>query len=93
MNLDAFKIESRVKKVISNQLNILESNISLESNFVSDLGADSLDLVELIIAFEEEFKKDIKSEISEDNAKNLKKVIDVIKFIEQKITDLNTFNG
>ena len=91
MNLDAFKVESRVKKVISNQLNVLEKNISLESDFVTDLGADSLDLVELIIALEEEFKKDIKSEISEDNAKNLKKVLDVIKYIEQKILDVNTF--
>jgi acyl carrier protein len=89
INLESYNIESRVRRVISNQLNVLESKISLKSNFITDLGADSLDLVELIIALEEEFKKDIKSEISEESAKDLKTISDVIKFIEGRILYLN----
>jgi len=55
----------RIKEIISEQLGINENDISLDSSFVDDLGADSLDLVELIMAFSDEFSIDIPDEEAE----------------------------
>jgi len=71
-------IENRVKKIISEQLNIKESEINNTSSFLEDLGSDSLDSIELIMRLEEEFKIDIPDEISE-NFDTVEKVIKYIK--------------
>lgn len=81
---DTKTIEQRVKQIIVNQLNVNEEQITREASFLDDLGADSLDTVELIMAFEEEFKNEIKGEIPESDAEKLQTVGDVINYIEQK---------
>jgi len=81
---DQKTIEQRVKQIIVNQLNVNEEQITREASFLDDLGADSLDTVELIMAFEEEFKDEIKGEIPEADAEKLQTVGDVINYIEQK---------
>jgi len=81
---DQKTIEQRVKQIIVNQLNVNEEQITREASFLDDLGADSLDTVELIMAFEEEFKNEIKGEIPESDAEKLQTVGDVINYIEQK---------
>ena len=58
-------MEERVKKIIAEQLDVEEDDISSESSFVDDLGADSLDTVELVMAFEEEFAIEIPDESAE----------------------------
>jgi len=77
-------IEQRVKEIIVNQLNVNEEQITPEASFVDDLGADSLDQVELIMAFEEEFKDDIKEEIPESDAEKLTTVGKVIEYLTSK---------
>ena len=65
-------IEQRVKEIIVNQLNVNEEQITPEASFIDDLGADSLDTVELIMAFEEEFKDQMGGkEIPESDAEKL----------------------
>jgi acyl carrier protein len=81
---DQKTIEQRVKQIIVNQLNVNEEQITREASFLDDLGADSLDTVELIMAFEEEFKNEIKGEIPESDAEKLQTVGDVINYIETK---------
>ena len=81
---DQKTIEQRVKEIIVNQLNVNEEQITSEASFLDDLGADSLDTVELIMAFEEEFKDEIKGEIPESEAEKLQTVGDVIAYIEEK---------
>lgn len=76
--------EQRVKEIIVNQLNVNEEQITAEASFLDDLGADSLDTVELIMAFEEEFKDEINGEIPESDAEKLQTVGDVIKYIAEK---------
>ena len=58
-------IEQRVKKIVAEQLGVNESEVKSESSFVNDLGADSLDTVELVMALEEEFKTEIPDEEAE----------------------------
>jgi acyl carrier protein len=58
-------IEQRVKKIVAEQLGVNESEINTESSFVDDLGADSLDTVELVMALEEEFECEIPDEEAE----------------------------
>ena len=58
-------IEQRVKKIVAEQLGVKEDEIKIESSFVDDLGADSLDTVELVMALEEEFKTEIPDEEAE----------------------------
>lgn len=77
-------IEQRVKDIIVNQLNVTEEQITPEASFLEDLGADSLDLVELIMAFEEEFSDEINGEIPESESENLKTVGAVIDYIKAK---------
>lgn len=77
-------IEARVKDIIVNQLNVSEDQVKPEASFLDDLGADSLDTVELIMAFEEEFKDEIQGEIPESEAESLQTVGDVIKYITEK---------
>lgn len=58
-------IEQRVKKIVAEQLGVAEDEIKLESSFVNDLGADSLDTVELVMALEDEFEIEIPDEQAE----------------------------
>ena len=81
---DQKSIEQRVKEIIVNQLNVNEEQITPEASFLDDLGADSLDTVELIMAFEEEFKDEIKGEIPEADAEKLQTVGQVIDYIKGK---------
>jgi len=68
----------KVSKIIADQLGVDESEIALESSFIDDLGADSLDIVELIMAFEEEFDL----EIPDSEAENIKTVNDAVEYIK-----------
>ena len=81
---DENSIEKRVSEIIVNQLNVNEEQITPEASFLDDLGADSLDTVELIMAFEEEFKDEIKGEIPESDAEKLQTVGNVISYIKDK---------
>jgi acyl carrier protein len=75
------ELETRVKKIVAEQLNVPdESDITLESSFIDDLGADSLDTVELVMAFEEEFNL----EISDEDADKIKTVGDALNYISSK---------
>ena len=75
------EIFDKVKKIIVDQLGVEEANITLESSFIDDLGADSLDIVELIMALEEEF--DI--EIPDEDAEKVVTVSDVVDYIKDHI--------
>ena len=77
-------IEQRVITIIVDQLNVNEEQVTAEASFLDDLGADSLDTVELIMAFEEEFSDEIDGEIPESDAEKLQNVGDVIKYITEK---------
>ena len=77
-------IEKRVQEIIVNQLNVNDEQVTAEASFLDDLGADSLDTVELIMAFEEEFKDEIQGEIPESEAEKLQTVGDVTKYIVDK---------
>ena len=68
----------KVKKIIVEHLGVDEAKVTDEASFIDDLGADSLDTVELVMAFEEEFG----SEISDSEAENILTVGDAIRFIE-----------
>ena len=71
---------TKVKKIVADHLGIDEAKVNEDANFIDDLGADSLDTVELVMAFEEEFG----SEISDSEAEKILTVGDAIKFIESK---------
>ncbi|MGA1204564.1 MAG: acyl carrier protein [Opitutales bacterium] len=77
-------IEERVKDIIVNQLNVNEEQVTSEASFLGDLGADSLDTVELIMAFEEEFSDEIAGEIPESDAEGLQTVGAVISYVKEK---------
>jgi acyl carrier protein len=77
-------IEERVKDIIVNQLNVNEEQVTPEASFLEDLGADSLDTVELIMAFEEEFSDEIDGEIPESEAEKLQTVGAVIAYVTEK---------
>ena len=70
----------KIKSIVVDQLGVDEDQVTEDASFVDDLGADSLDTVELIMAFEEEF--DI--EIPDEDAQKIKTVKDVIEYIESK---------
>ena len=74
-------ILARVKKVVAEVLNIAENRIEVSSEFVSDLGADSMQSIELVAGFEEEF--DI--EMDEDEALSIQNVADAVTFIEKQL--------
>ena len=77
-------IEERVKEIIVNQLSVNEEQVTPEASFLEDLGADSLDTVELIMAFEEEFSDEINGEIPESEAEKLQTVGAVVDYIKGK---------
>ena len=75
----------RVRSIIENQLGVEADEITPEASFVDDLGADSLDLVELIMSFEDEFKDDVPGlEISDTEAEGLSTVQSAVDFLASK---------
>jgi acyl carrier protein len=73
-------VEEKVKEIISKQLGVSPAEIQAETSFVEDLGADSLDTVELVMAFEEAFG----IEIPDEDAEKIVKVKDAIEYINKK---------
>jgi acyl carrier protein len=73
-------VAGKVKKIVADHLGIDDVKVTEEASFIDDLGADSLDTVELVMAFEEEFG----SEISDSEAEKILTVGDAVKFIENK---------
>ncbi len=73
-------VESRIKEIIADQLGLHEEDVKNDANFVDDLGADSLDIVELIMAMEEEFEM----EIPDEEAEKILAVQDAIDYVSQK---------
>ena len=74
-------IESRVKAIIVDKLGVDESEVTRESSFTNDLGADSLDTVELVMAFEEKF--DI--EIPDEDAEKMRSVGEAVEYLKTKL--------
>jgi acyl carrier protein len=72
-------VEKRVSEIIVEQLKVSPEEVTLEASFIDDLGADSLDLVELIIAMEEEFGL----EISDEDAEKIQTVQDAVNYISE----------
>lgn len=80
-------VEEKVKEIISKQLGVDRSEITPDASFVEDLGADSLDTVELVMAFEEAFN----IEIPDEDAEKIVKVKDAVDYIKSKIgQDVNS---
>ena len=75
----------RVQKIVAEKLSVDEEEVLLEASFTEDLNADSLDLVELIMAFEEEFSSDdVEVEISDEDAENITTVQAAIDYLTEK---------
>jgi acyl carrier protein len=75
--MTAVNVEQKVKGIIAEQLGVGEDEIKATSSFIEDLGADSLDIVELVMAMEEEFEV----EIPDEEAENIKTVQDAVNYI------------
>ena len=73
-------VEQQVKKIVAEQLGVKEEEVTNDASFVDDLGADSLDTVELVMALEEEFE----TEIPDEDAEKIATVKDAVSFIENK---------
>lgn len=74
-------IQAKVKEIVMDKLGVEESQITPEASFINDLGADSLDIVELVMAFEQAFNLSIPDEDSE----KIQTVGDVYKYLDQKL--------
>ncbi|OIG07896.1 acyl carrier protein [Acinetobacter baumannii] len=74
-------LEQRIKEIIADQLGVEVDKLNPEARFVEDLGADSLDVVELVMAFEEEFG----IEIPDEDAEKIRTVGDVIAYLKERV--------
>ena len=79
--MDAETIEQRIRPLIAEQLGVEESKVTRSASFVEDLNADSLDLVEMVMSLEEEFK----IEISDEDAEKIRTVGDAVDFIQEQM--------
>jgi len=79
-SMSADEVYSRVRKIVSDQLGVEDDKVTPEANFQNDLGADSLDTVELVMAFEEEFDL----EIPDEDAEGIATVQDAVNYILSK---------
>jgi acyl carrier protein len=77
MTMKANEIEARVKKIVVEQLGVKEDELTVDASFVDDLGADSLDTVELVMALEEEFE----TEIPDEDAEKIVTIKDAVNYI------------
>ena len=75
-------VEIKVKKIVVDQLGVSEEEVKDDASFVDDLGADSLDTVEMVMAFEEEFG----IEIPDEDAEKIKVVKDAVVYIDKKVS-------
>lgn len=76
-------IFEQVKKILCDQLDLEEEQVNEDSEVIDDLGADSLDIVDLVMTLEEEFD----TEIPDEDIENLKTVGDIVKYIEDRVTE------
>ena len=76
-------VEERVKKIVVEQLGVKEEEVTTESSFVDDLGADSLDTVELVMALEEEFE----CEIPDEEAEKITTVQQAVDYVNAQVTE------
>jgi acyl carrier protein len=76
----ASAVEAKVREIICEQLGVNEGDVTPEASFIEDLGADSLDIVELVMALEEEYDM----EISDEEAEKIRTVHDVVSYIERQ---------
>ena len=74
----ASEVEAKVREIICEQLGVSEGDVTPDASFIEDLGADSLDIVELVMALEEEYDM----EISDEEAEKIRTVQDVVSYIE-----------
>ena len=79
--MNSEEVFGKVKDIIVEQLGVAENTVALESSFIDDLGADSLDIVELIMALEEEFDM----EIPDSDAEKVITVNDVVEYIKENV--------
>ena len=75
------EVFEKVKAIIVEQLGVTESSVTMEASFIDDLGADSLDIVELVMALEEEFDM----EIQDSDAEKVVTVSDVVEYIKENV--------
>ena len=76
-------LEKRVKDLVVTQLGVEAVKVTTDASFIDDLGADSLDTVELVMAFEEEFEL----EIPDEDAQKMKTVADVVGYLKDKVSE------
>ena len=76
-------IFEQVKKILCDQLDLEEEQVNEDSEVIDDLGADSLDIVDLVMTLEEEFD----TEIPDEDIENLKTVGDIVKYIEERVSE------
>ena len=76
-------IFEQVKKILCDQLDLEEEQVNEDSEVIDDLGADSLDIVDLVMTLEEEFD----TEIPDEDIENLKTVVDIVKYIEDRVAE------